>query len=148
MDELTQTTMRAQSEEQGGSFAYFIQILGQTYVNLGQFNHAMSLFEKAFAFAEMGHYQQIQARILTGMAEIYRHWGDFVRAMTCHTTAIDLLDRIGAKCDLAEALLQQGITYQAMGETNMSQSNFTHAMQLFQAMNAPRQVEKVMRFVN
>jgi tetratricopeptide (TPR) repeat protein len=143
MNELPKTVITAQSEEQAGRFAYFMQILGQTYVNLGQFNHAMPLLQKALAFAEIGHYKQIQARILTGMAEIYRNWGDFERAIACHTKAIDLLERIGAKCDLAEALFQQGITDRAMGDAKTSQANLARSMQLFQIMKAPRQVEKV-----
>jgi tetratricopeptide (TPR) repeat protein len=145
MDELVATVMTAQSAEQSGQFAYFVQILGQTYVNLGQLSEAMVLFTQALAFAEVGHYQQIQARICTGMAVVYRHWGEFERAIATHTTAIDLLERIGAKCDLAEALFQQGMTYQVMGEIQQSQADFAAAVELFQAMEAPRQIERVLQ---
>jgi tetratricopeptide (TPR) repeat protein len=143
LENLTNTVMTAQPEQQGGQFAYFTQILGQTYINLGRFHQAMPLLQKAFAFAEAGHYHQIQARILTGMAIIQRHGQNFEQAITCHTQAIDLLERIGAKCDLAEALFQQGLTYRALGDTSLSEANFAQALQLFETMQAPRQVEKV-----
>jgi tetratricopeptide (TPR) repeat protein len=143
---LTASVITAQSEDQVGRFAYFMQILGQTYVNAGQFEQAMPLFQKALAFAEAGHYKQIQARSLTGMAAVYRHQGKFDRAIACHTTAIDLLERIGARCDLAEALFQQGITHQRMGDMKNCRVNCEQAMELFQAMSAPQQVEKVAAF--
>jgi tetratricopeptide (TPR) repeat protein len=143
LDNLANPMLIPQPEQQGGQFAYFTQILGQTYINLGQFYPAMPLLETALTFSEAGYYQQIQARILTSMAAIHRHWHNFDHAIACHTQAIDLLERIGAKCDLAEALFQQGLTYQALGESSASQANFTQALQLFGIMQAPRQVEKV-----
>jgi tetratricopeptide (TPR) repeat protein len=143
MDNLANPMLIPQPEQQGGQFAYFTQILGQTYINLGQLHPAISLLETALTFAETGHYQQIQARILTSMAAIHRHWHNFEHAIACHTQSIDLLERIGAKCDLAEALFQQGLTYQALGEADSSQANFTQSLQLFTTIQAPHQVEKV-----
>nr|WP_269086322.1 hypothetical protein [Trichormus sp. NMC-1] len=50
---------------------------------------------------------------------------------------------MGAKCDLAEAYYQLGLTYQKMGETENSNSNFNEAIRLFNEMEAPKQIEKV-----
>jgi tetratricopeptide (TPR) repeat protein len=140
LDELPQIAIAAPS----GRFAYFMQILAQTYINLGCGDLAMPLLQKALAFAETGHYQQIQARILTSMAEIHRNWGDFENAIACHVSAIDLLERIGAKCDLAEALFQQGISDREMGNLTASQVNFARSIAIFQILKAPKQVEKVL----
>jgi tetratricopeptide (TPR) repeat protein len=54
-----------------------------------------------------------------------------------------LLDKLGAKCDLAEAYYQLALTYQQMGDAEKSQTNFQDAIRLFREMEAPRQVEKV-----
>ncbi|MBD0343466.1 MAG: tetratricopeptide repeat protein, partial [Coleofasciculus sp. Co-bin14] len=77
------------------------------------------------------------------LAQLYREQGEFETALLNHAEAIKLLDKIGAKCDLAEAYYQLGLTYQKMGEAQKSHKNFDKAIQLFSAMEAPKQVEKV-----
>ncbi|WP_193198556.1 tetratricopeptide repeat protein [Nostoc sp. MG11] len=129
--------------EQTGRFAYFIQILGQTYVNLGDFAKANEMFCKALTFAEESHYMQVKAKTLNGLAEIHRQQANFKLALTNHLEAIELLDKIGAKCDLAEAYFQLGLTYYQMVKPDESQVNFNQAIQLFAEMKAPKQVEKI-----
>ena len=60
-----------------------------------------------------------------------------------HQQAVDLLDKIGAKCDLAEAYLQWGITLQASNKIAESQNCFKDAIELFEQIQAPKQVERV-----
>ncbi|MBD6614599.1 tetratricopeptide repeat protein [Komarekiella sp. 'clone 1'] len=130
--------------EQTGRFAYFIQILGQTYVNLGDFAKANEMFCKALTFAEESHYMQVKAKTLNGLAEIHRQQSNFKLALTNHQEAIELLDKIGAKCDLAEAYFKLGLTYSKMIKTDESKVNFNRAIQLFAEMKAPKQVEKIL----
>jgi tetratricopeptide (TPR) repeat protein len=134
--------------EQTGRFAYFIQILGQTYVNLGDFTKAIEMFEKALAFAEESHYLQVKATTLNGLAAIHRQQAEFELALANHTEAIELLDKIGAKCDLAEAYFQLGLTYQKMAKLDESQINFKRTIQLFTEMKAPKQMEKLQKVVS
>ncbi|MBD2245670.1 tetratricopeptide repeat protein [Nostoc sp. FACHB-888] len=129
--------------EQTGRFVYFMQILGQTYVNLGDFYKANQILHQALTFAEKSHYMQVKAKTLNGLAEIHRQQADFALAFTHHTEAIELLDTIGAKCDLAEAYFQLGLTYQKMAKPDESQMNFNRAIQLFTEIKAPKQVEKI-----
>ncbi|MBD2726834.1 tetratricopeptide repeat protein [Nostoc sp. FACHB-892] len=129
--------------EQTGRFVYFMQILGQTYVNLGDFYRANQILHQALTFAEESHYMQVKAKTLNGLAEIHRQQADFALALTHHTEAIELLDIIGAKCDLAEAYFQLGLTYQKMAKPDESQMNFNRAIQLFTEIKAPKQVEKI-----
>ncbi|MEH1872978.1 NB-ARC domain-containing protein [Nostoc sp.] len=125
-----------------GRFVYFMQILGQTYVNLGDFYKANQILQQALTFAEESHYMQVKAKTLLGLAEIHRQQA-FALALTYHTEAIELLDKIGAKCDLAEAYFQLGLTYQKMAKSDESQMNFNRAIQLFTEIKAPKQVEKI-----
>jgi tetratricopeptide (TPR) repeat protein len=129
--------------EHTGRFAYFIQLLGQTYVNLGEFTKAKEMFSKALIFAEESHYMQVKAKTLNGLAEIYRQQTEFELALANHTEAIEILDKIGAKCDLAEAYFQLGITYQKLLNSYESQMYFQTAMQIFMEMNSLKQVNKI-----
>ncbi|MEH2231449.1 MAG: tetratricopeptide repeat protein [Nostoc sp.] len=131
--------------ERTGRFVYFMQILGQTYVNLGEFSQANQIFHQALTFAEESHYMQVKAKTLNGLAEIHQQQTDFALAIANHTEAIELLDKIGAKCDLAEAYFQLGLTNQNMSKPDESQINFDRAIQLFTEIKAPKQVEKVLK---
>ncbi|WP_413200774.1 tetratricopeptide repeat protein [Nostoc piscinale] len=126
-----------------GRFAYFIQILGQTYLNLGNLSQANQIFQQALTFAEAGHYMQVKAKTLNSLAEINRQQTDYQLALVHHTEAIELLEQIGAKCDLAEAYFQLGLTYQQLAKTDVSQMYFEQAIQLFTEIQAPKQVEKI-----
>jgi len=117
--------------------------LGLAYKNLLETEKAFQMYQLAIAYAEESHYIQVKAKALYSLAELYRIQGEFETALAHHSEAIELLDKIGAKCDLAEAYYQLGLTYQKMGETEKSQTNFDLAIQLFTEMEAPKQVEKV-----
>ncbi|MEB3295382.1 MAG: tetratricopeptide repeat protein [Synechococcales bacterium] len=96
-----------QSTRPAGQFAYFIQILGQVYLNLGHWEQADHLHQQALQSATTSHYPQIQARTLTGLAQLHRQQQRYAPAIALHGQAIDLLEAIGAKCDLAEAYFRR-----------------------------------------
>ncbi|MBE9227869.1 tetratricopeptide repeat protein [Phormidium sp. LEGE 05292] len=117
--------------------------LGQTYKNLLEIEKSFEMYLRALTYAEESHYAQVKAKALYGLAELYREQGDFTTALSHHTESIELLEKIGAKCDLAEAYYQLALTYQKIGDTEKSQPNFQQAIRLFTEMEAPKQVEKV-----
>jgi len=129
--------------EQAARLAYFMQLLGQTFTHLGDLSQAITLFEQALTIAEASHYPQIRARTLNGRAVIHRCQGDFTTAVTDHGQAITLLNNIKATCDLAEAYLQLGLTYQALNQPLERDQNFDQAIRLFTTMEAPCQVKRV-----
>jgi tetratricopeptide (TPR) repeat protein len=141
-DAIYQTLLRDRPSENLGSFAYFTQLLGQTYVNLGAFETAQVLFERALSFSEASHYTQVKAKTLTGLAIMQRHQGRYSEAIVLHGQAVTLLETLGAKCDLAEAYYQCGMTYLAV-EEQKSEVFLQKAIVLFNAMKAPRQIEKI-----
>lgn len=125
---------------------YQLIFLAATYKNLGDADRALSLYCQAVAPVEQSQYspvQTVKAKAHIGIAEIYRDRKDFDRALLHHSEAIEMLDKINAKCGLGEAYYQQGITYQKMGETEKSQVNLEKAIELFEDMTATKQVEKV-----
>ncbi|MGL4618390.1 MAG: NB-ARC domain-containing protein, partial [Chroococcidiopsis sp.] len=138
-------SIMSELNKQSGSFAYFVQILGQTYVNLGNRQKAQEMFFLSLADAEKSHYLQIKAKTLNGLAESDRQQSLFKSALNKHVEAIEILEQIGAKCDLAEAYFQLGSTYKSMKEFEHGKQNLERSLQLFTQMNAPRQVEKVLR---
>jgi tetratricopeptide (TPR) repeat protein len=132
--------------EHAGRFAYFMQILGQIYTNIGEFDKALELYENAIAFSQESHYAQVKGKILTGLAIISREQKSYAVANERHVEAIALLERIGAKCDLAEAYFQFGLTLQKLEDLDNSRLQFEKAIQLFTEIEAPKQVEKVNKY--
>ena len=125
-----------------GRFAYFLQILGQTLINLQQDKLAQDILEKAIAFCQESHYIQIKAKALTCLAIIQRNASNFTAAQQSHLEAIQQLEKIGAKCDLAEAYYQYALTLQKFQQSK-SQTYLRNAIQLFQQIEAPQQIIKV-----
>ncbi|MBK1986087.1 tetratricopeptide repeat protein [Sphaerospermopsis aphanizomenoides BCCUSP55] len=125
----------------GKGYSYIFYAL--TCKNIEKTNDCFESYQQAINFAEEVNYPQVKGKALTGLAELYRIQNDFEKALSHHSESIELLDKIGAKCDLAEAYYQLGLTYQKMGETENSNTNFNKAIQLYQEMEAPKQVEKV-----
>ncbi|MGM3309017.1 tetratricopeptide repeat protein [Anabaena sp. WFMT] len=117
--------------------------LSLTYKNLTDIDKSFAMYSQAMCYAEESHSSHVKAKALTGLAELYRIQNDFEKALSHHSESIELLDKIGAKCDLAEAYYQIGLTYQKMEETGNSNTNFNEAIRLFNEMEAPKQVEKV-----
>ncbi|MEA5576542.1 tetratricopeptide repeat protein [Anabaena sp. UHCC 0451] len=122
---------------------YRLIFLGITYKNLENFTSSFEMYIRAIAYSEESNYTQVKAKALTGLAELYRIQDDFKKALSHHSESIELLDKIGAKYDLAEAYYQLGLTYQKMGEIENSNTNFNEGIRLFNEMEAPKQVEKV-----
>jgi tetratricopeptide (TPR) repeat protein len=103
------------------------------------------MYDRAIEYAKKSKYIQVEAKALTGLAELYRIQDNFEEALSKHSESIKILDKIGTKCDLAEAYFQRGLTYQKMDKIENSQINFDKAIRLFTEMEAPNQVEKVQR---
>lgn len=143
-----QTILTQNLTKQTGRFAYFMQMLGQTYVNLGEFERAQAMYNRALEFAEASHYIQVKAKTLNGLAELCRQQQDLDVALAYHNEAIALLDTIGATCDLANAYLQLGLTYQQLGQPQPGQEALNRALQLFQQMQATKQVERIQLGMN
>ena len=118
-------------------------LLGLTYKNLGNIEKAFEIYHLANLIEQSSFNVQVKAKILYGTAQLYREQRKFETALLHHTEAIEILDKIGSKCYLAEAYYQLGLTYQKMGNAQNSQENFDKAIQLFSEMEAPKQIEKV-----
>jgi tetratricopeptide (TPR) repeat protein len=127
-----------------GSSAYFLQIIGQTYTNLGEYDLAHTIYQQTLTFCQTGNYLQTQGRTLTGLAQLYRLQGNSQLAQTTHLQAIEILDTLGAKCDLAEAYYQAALTWQQAGDPTQSQIyRDTYARKLFTEIAAPEQLERI-----
>ena len=125
-----------------GRFAYFMQILGQIFFNHQQLEPAKIIWHKAIAFSQSGHYTQIKAKSLIGLGKIERQESNFDLAYIYHQQATELLDKIAAKCDLAEAYFQWGITLQVDRQAQ-SKEFFQRAIAIYRQIPAPKQVERV-----
>lgn len=126
-----------------GRFAYFMQILGQIFFNHQQIEPARKIWHRAIAFSQSSHYTQIKAKSLIGLGSIERLTNNFELANIFHQQAVELLEKIGAKCDLAEAYFQWGITLQNNQQIAQSEEYFRKAISIYDKIPAPKQVERV-----
>lgn len=131
------------SQRDSWSKGYSLLFLGITYKNIKNTERAFEMYNKAIAFAVASKYAQVKAKALIGLAELYRIQQDFDKALSHHLESIELLDKIGAKCDLAEAYFQFGLTYQAMDEAEQSLVYRDKALKFFTEIEAPKQIERV-----
>ena len=141
---------------------YALLKLGLIYKNLGNIKKSLKIYNAAIEFSQAessygwiesaqelnynSHYNPLVAKVLTGLAELYRIQDNFEEALAKHSQSIEIFHKIsGNRCDLAEAYFQLGLTYQKMGDFKNSQINFDEAIILFTVAAAPQQVEKVER---
>ena len=126
-----------------GRFAYFMQMLGQILFNQQQIDSARKIWQRAIAFSQSGHYTQIKAKSLIGLGNIERFNNNYIQANLHHQQAVELLEKIAAKCDLAEAYFQWGITLQKNQRLEQSNTCFQSAIAIYEQIPAPKQIERV-----
>jgi tetratricopeptide (TPR) repeat protein len=126
-----------------GRFAYFMQMLGHIFCNQGQLEPARKIWQRAIAFSQSSHYTQIKAKSFIGLGKIESLRDNFIQANIYHQQAVELLEKIAAKCDLAEAYFQWGITLQDHDLITQSQECCQKAIAIYQKIPAPKQVARV-----
>lgn len=117
--------------------------LAMTYKNLGDPSKALSLYEQTVFFSDQINYPQLKAKAFIGISEIHRDHNDFQVALSYQFQTVEILDRIGARSDMAEAHYQLGLTYREIGEVNNGKIHFQKAIKLFAEMKACKKVAKV-----
>ncbi|MEL7007015.1 MAG: ATP-binding protein [Cyanobacteria bacterium J06588_4] len=126
-----------------GRFAYFMQMLGQIFFNQRQPVAARTIWQRAIAFSQSSHYTQIKAKSTIGLGKLERLNGNYRQANTFHQQAVELLEKIAAKCDLAEAYYQWGITLSCDRQLDRATNCFHQAIAIYQKIPAPKQVSRV-----
>ncbi|NER85244.1 MAG: tetratricopeptide repeat protein, partial [Leptolyngbya sp. SIO1D8] len=142
-DEAYRTIADVSRPKHTGRFAFFIQLLAQTYTQLGKVDRATELYQRAIAFADESHYVQVKAKALMGLGQLARQQGKEESAIYSLKTALTLLGDLGAKGDLAEAYYQLGLTYQQGGKLETALIHLAKAIDHFAEIQAPRQINKV-----
>jgi len=96
-----------------GRWAYFVQLLGQVYIQLSEMEKARCCFNQSLVAAELAHYPQIEARSRLGLAQLAIAQQQWEQAQQLIGQAIATLEDLGALCDLAEAHFQRAVLQQA-----------------------------------
>jgi tetratricopeptide (TPR) repeat protein len=119
---------------------------GNSYKNLSQLLKSEELYLKAIIWTEeKGCHLNVKGNANIGLAELLRSQKNIDEAMKKHQESIEILDKVGAKCGLAEAYFQFGLTYQAKGEYEKAEEYKEKALKLFEQMEAPKQKVRVNR---
>jgi tetratricopeptide (TPR) repeat protein len=122
---------------------YRLFYLGLTYQLLGEIEPARAVYHKILYYTVHSSYGQARAKALYGLAGLDRAERQFDAALAKHHQSIESLKHIGAMYDLGHAYLQLGLTYQAMGQPQDSHRAFLEAINVFDAVAAPKQVKRV-----
>lgn len=118
-------------------------ICGSVYMYFDEDENAYKMFTEVLTRTEQMNYTQFQANALNSLAILHRKKNEFQEAILKHEQAISFLKNLDCKRDLGEAYFQLGLTYKVSSKTKESTNNFSHAINLFNIMNAPKQVERV-----
>lgn len=130
------------------STGYRFYHLGKVFEYLNDFQKSLDYYQKAQDYCQKIKFLQGEGITLTGMARLYCIQNDYEAAFSYHTQAIAILEKLGAKCDLAEAYYQLGLTYQETGELAQSQDYFNRAIELWEKINAPKLIARVRGAIN
>jgi len=122
---------------------YGLVFLALTYKNLGELEIAFELCQRAIDYAIESNYLQVEAKALNALAVVYRGQKNLKEAEACCVKAIEILQKLGGRSDLAETYYELGLIYQSRDEFEKSQNSFQKAIRLFAEMEAPKQVERV-----
>ncbi|MEM8610506.1 MAG: NB-ARC domain-containing protein [Cyanobacteria bacterium P01_H01_bin.105] len=133
----------AHQSPKSGRLAYFIQLLGQTYSQLEDIKQAETLHQQSLAFAETGHYLQVKAKSLTGLAIVARKRQQIEVALDYHAQSIALFESIGAKCDLANAYVELGHSHMSLKQPKVAHEHWYQALALYSDVHADKQIGRV-----
>ncbi|MFM2429675.1 MAG: hypothetical protein RLZZ511_888 [Cyanobacteriota bacterium] len=114
--------------------------LASTYLKIGDLDGGTDLYREALEFAQKQQFTHIIAQANHGLAQVNRSRKRYEEALEQHQIAIDILQQITAKCDLAKAHIQRGITYRELGNNEASQQDFTAAETLWKNIGAPKRL--------
>ncbi|MCA6575821.1 MAG: tetratricopeptide repeat protein [Pseudanabaena sp. M57BS1SP1A06MG] len=122
---------------------YKFVFLGETYEKLNNIPKSVDMYSRAISLANETTFTQVKGKAFYGLAVILRKHKKFKASILHNLAAMKLLIKIGANSDLAEAYFQLGLTYQAMGEHDQAEEYKAKAIELFEQMEAPKQIERV-----
>ncbi|WP_016953834.1 tetratricopeptide repeat protein [Anabaena sp. PCC 7108] len=130
----------------GYSYIY----LSLAYKTLGEVQKSFNLCNQAIIYSKNSNYPQVKAKALTGLAELYRIQNEIETALIYHQESIEILEKIGAKCDLAEAYFQLALTYQKIGNKAKIEEHFNKAIYLWspEQIDASEQIKRVLKAMN
>ena len=122
---------------------YRLYYLSLTYKSLGEIEKSFRLLHHIIYYSDNNPYTQAKSKAKSGLAQLYREKGEYLKALSFHEQAIKAFDEIGARYDLAEAYFQLALTNKKIGAIAKSRNDFAKAINLFQEIRAPKQVEKM-----
>lgn len=117
--------------------------VAQAYKNIRSLDESHIKYQEAIKFANDSDYPQVKAMALYGIGEIERINNELPSSLSYIQESVDILQRIAAVPDLAEAYFQLSLTYQAIGKYGQVEEYKAKAIELFEQMEAPKQCDRV-----
>jgi tetratricopeptide (TPR) repeat protein len=123
--------------------AYAFTYLGRSYIQSKNFETAKYALNIASKIAKEYSFPEVLGIVYVLESKINYYEKNFGVSIFLCQSAIEILEKIFAICEMAEAYFQLGLTYQAMGEHDQAEEYKAKALELFAQMEAPKQIERV-----
>lgn len=123
---------------------YGFYYLGRYFIMTNNLDKAQSILKKLYTFSEKNSYPQAKGLFLDAMAEIRMKNNHLSSAIETYHEAIQIFKQINAKCELAEAYHKIALAYKRLDNYSIdSQRYFSKAIDLWQAIDAPKQIQRI-----
>jgi tetratricopeptide (TPR) repeat protein len=125
-----------------------LNMAGLAQKHIGEYEQAKQSLEQVVAIAQNCNFTSDIARAWYILGEVFRESNDFSASLKYQNQAIEFYTKIGAKYELGISNYYIGLTYRDLGELEIAQNHWQQAIQIFNRMKTPKQVNKVQDCLN
>ncbi|MFN7715567.1 MAG: hypothetical protein ACK5QS_08830 [Pseudanabaenaceae cyanobacterium] len=123
--------------------AYEFAFLGKAYINLNIFDKAVYALSKAYSIADKYSFPEVIGIVYISISQINYKQKNLDSSIVFCQFGIEILEKISAICELAEAYFQIALIYKKIGENEQTEKYKKIALELFNQMNAPKQIKRL-----
>jgi len=110
--------------------------LGKLYHFLGDYQHALDFFQRAFKIAEKSNYQKGVASSLHQIGMIHQDRGDYSTALTDYVEALKIFEALSDSANVAVSLYQIGTIYHLQGKYDAALAEYEKTLKIFEALDS------------
>ena len=123
---------------QEASRAWVYTTLGNVYIRLGEYENALSFYEKALITYDLIGDASGQGKVLSNMGDVALMLGDFDKAMVFYAKSLELYRQIGDASGQAKVLGNMGIACADRGEHSKSISYYEKQLEISRLTSDPK----------
>ena len=122
---------------------YTLYYLSRSLIFYQNYSESQNILNKLQMFAEKNSFRLAENLVTLAKGYLFISQSNYLAGIGECLCAVKGFKRIGAKYELADTYFQLGLTYQAMGDNDQTEEYKAKALELFEQMEAPKQIERV-----